>query len=78
MAEFNANDLCEYIEERIESNAISSAVDFVVECFKYKEFENKKVEILYRYSDITTIIEDSKKGKSTIVLRPSQPDLQLI
>ena len=30
MAEFNANDLCEYIEERIESNAISSEVDFVV------------------------------------------------
>ena len=61
MAEFNANELSEYIEERIKSNAISSAVDFVVECFKYKKLKNKKVEILYTYTDITTIIEDSEK-----------------
>ena len=67
MADFNVNDLNEYIEGRIKSNVIDSADDFVCECIKYSIATNRSAELYYERTDITLIIADSEKNETIII-----------
>ena len=73
MADFNVNDLNEYIEGRIKSNVIDSADDFVCECIKYSIATNRSAELYYERTDITLIIADSEKNE-TIITQTSHKD----
>ncbi len=67
MADFNASDLQEYIEERVKENMIDTAEDFAAECIKYAIKSRAETVGVYSMTDITMIMEDSEDGSEIIV-----------
>lgn len=67
MADFNYNDLSEFIEERVKENMIDSAKDFVAECIKYGIKSNAKTIGVYTETEIMMVISDSENNRETII-----------